>query len=185
MIVRGSAVPAGARRIVRRRRLRAAFGGALVPVFVLGLALIPADAPRAADRTDDVPFSQTSDGRTAKRLAKARKEIKKRDYDDAVKLLTRVVRDQPENADAHNLLGYSYRKLGQLDPAREHYDRALELDPKHKGALEYLGELYLQTGDLKAAEGLLERLAAACPDGCEERQDLAEEIAEFKNKAGG
>ncbi len=167
-------------------RKKPALEFALVPLFVLALTLgIPANAPRAAGGGDDVPFSQTREGRTAKRLAKARKEIKKRDYKDAVKLLTRVVRDQPKNADAYNLLGFSSRKLDKLETAKKHYDRALAIDPEHKGALEYLGELYLETGDLVAAEALLVRLVAACPDGCEERDDLAEEIAGFKKLAGG
>ncbi len=82
-------------------RKKAALDFALVPLFVLALTLgVPANAPRAAGGGDDVPFAQTSEGRTAKRLAKARKEIKKADYKDAIKLLTRVVRDQPDNADA-------------------------------------------------------------------------------------
>ncbi len=97
----------------------------------------------------------------------------------------RAVRDQPKNADAHNLLGFSHRKLDKPETAKKHYDRALAIDPAHKGALEYLGELYLETGDLQAAEALLARLVAACPDGCEERDDLAEEIAAFKKLAGG
>ncbi len=159
-----------------------------VGALALGLAVGAAtwsDAPRAADRDDNVPFSQTSDARTAKRLAKARKEIKKADYEDAVKLLTRVVRDQPETADAHNLLGFSYRKLDDLAAAKKHYDRALAIDPDHKGALEYLGELYLEIGDLEDAEALLARLIAACPNGCEERDDLTVEIAAFKKLAGG
>ena len=165
---------------------RAALDFAVVPLF--GLALTPGvavNAPRAAYRDDDVPFSQTSEGRTAKRLAKPRKEIKKADYKDAVKLLRRVVRDQPDNADAHNLLGFSTRKLDDLETAKKHYDRALAIDPDHKGALEYLGELYLETGDLEGAEALLARLIAACPDDCEERDDLAMEIAAFKKLAGG
>ncbi len=161
--------------------MRTALDFALVPLFVLALTLgVPANAPRPAGGGDDVPFSQTREGRTAKRLAKARKEIKKADYKDAVKLLTRVVRDQPDNADAYNLLGYSTRKLDDLNVAKANSHRALEINPNHKGALEYLGELYLQTGDLKGAEALLARLAAACPGGCEERQDLTQKIAAFK-----
>ncbi len=168
------------------KRMRAALEFALVPLFVLALTLgVPANAPRAAGGGDDVPFSQTREGRTAKRLAKARKEIKKADYKDAVKLLTRVVRDQSDNADAYNLLGYSYRKLDDLKTAKANYDWALEIDPKHRGALEYLGELYLETGEVEAAEALLARLIAACPDGCEERDDLTEEIVAFKKLAGG
>ncbi len=115
---------------------------------------------------------KASEDKTAKRYAKAVKEIKKGDYKDAIKLLEKVVRKQPKNADAYNLLGFSHRKLEKFDTARKHYARALKLDPNHKGALEYLGELNLQTGDLKGAEALLTRLAAACPGGCEQREYL-------------
>lgn len=156
-----------------------------VGALALGLAVGAAAWSATAQAAGSTSSSKSSSGdRAAKHYAKAVKEIKKGDYDDAIDLLRKVVNKQPKNADAHNLLGFSYRKLGKFDPARKHYARALKLDPKHKGALEYLGELHLQTGDLKGAEALLTRLAAACPGGCEEREDLTEQIAAFKKKAG-
>ncbi len=81
---------------------------------------------------------------------------------------------EPKDADALNLLGYAYRKLGRYDEARVYYDRALTEDPAHLGALEYLGELELETGNADAARALLVNLRAACPDGCLELDDLLE-----------
>ncbi len=156
-----------------------------VGALTLGLAVGAAAWSATAQAAGSSSSSKSSSGdRAAKRYAKAVKEIKKGDFDDAIDLLRKVVKKQPDNADAHNLLGFSYRKLGKFDPARKHYARALEINPKHKGALEYLGELHLQTGDLKGAEALLARLAAACPGGCEEREDLTVKIAAYRKKAG-
>ena len=81
---------------------------------------------------------------------------------------------EPKDADALNLLGYAFRKLKRYTEAREFYDRALAVDPAHKGALEYLGELELETGHPDAARALLIRLQAVCPDGCHELEDLLE-----------
>lgn len=157
-----------------------------VGALTLGLAVGAAAWSATAQAAGSTSSSKSSSGdRAAKRYAKAVKEIKKGDFDDAIDLLRKVVKKQPKNADAHNLLGFSYRKLGKFDPARKHYARALEINPKHKGALEYLGELHLQTGDLKGAEALLARLAAACPRGCEEKDDLTERVVAYKKRTGG
>ena len=71
-----------------------------------------------------------------------------------------LLEDDVFEADALNLMGYAYRKLGNFAGSREYYTRALTLDPRHKGALEYMGELELQTGDPVAARALLARLEA-------------------------
>jgi Flp pilus assembly protein TadD len=127
----------------------------------------------------------TSEDETQKRYDKAVREIKKGDYDDAIELLEKVVRKQPNNADAYNYLGFSHRKLKDFEPAYKYYVKALQIDPNHKGALEYLGELYLETGDVENAEAMLARLKAACPTGCPEQDDLSEMIASHKQRSGG
>lgn len=87
----------------------------------------------------------------------------------------RPLTDKPElTADVQNLLGYAYRKLGRFDESRTHYVRALTADPKHKGALEYMGELELQVGNVAAARVLLARLRGVCETGCPELDDLIE-----------
>ena len=93
-----------------------------------------------------------------------------------------MVRREGGNADAHNLLGFSYRKSGDFERALRHYGIALGIDPGHKGAHEYIGEAYLETGDLAAAEEHLRALAGLCPSGCEELADLERAVRAYKRK---
>ncbi len=109
-------------------------------------------------------------------LSKAREDIEGEDYWAAISRLNDVVTSDPRNADAHNLLGFSYRKVKNFESAERSYQRALRLDPEHKGALEYMGELYLETDRRAQAEELLAQLERLCPQGCEELDDLRQAI---------
>jgi len=102
----------------------------------------------------------------------ARAQIKKQRWADAIATLRVVLEAEPNNADANNLMGYSLRKSGNLQRAEGFYLKALKLSPKHKGANEYLGELYVETGNLAKAKARLEVLESICGTGCEEYQDL-------------
>ena len=108
------------------------------------------------------------------------KAVNAKDYKSAVTYLSKALEKDPNNADTHNLLGYSYRKLGNTNKAFEHYQIALRINPKHRGANEYLGELYLETGQLGKAEERLAVLDQACPWGCEEYDDLKEAVERYK-----
>ncbi|HYD97888.1 MAG TPA: tetratricopeptide repeat protein [Alphaproteobacteria bacterium] len=112
-------------------------------------------------------------------LAAAEALIKQEKYAEAIPDLREAARLAPKNADVFNWLGYTHRKTGQYDAALGYYTQALTLDPRHKGAHEYLGELYLETRQLPKAEALLANLATICTD-CEEYQELAEAVAKFK-----
>jgi Flp pilus assembly protein TadD len=70
-----------------------------------------------------------------------KKAVKKGDFQSALGHLNKANEKNPRNADINNLLGYSYRKLGDTDRAFEHYRIALQIDPKHRGANEYLRAL--------------------------------------------
>jgi Flp pilus assembly protein TadD len=107
--------------------------------------------------------------------------IQAKDYARAIPLLDRVVAKDAKNADALNYLGYSLRETGKLDAALGYYEKALAVDPKHRGAHEYLGELYLQKGDVKSAEVQLAKLDDICTFGCEEYRALKRKIAAFKS----
>lgn len=99
----------------------------------------------------------------------------------AIEMLWQYLESNPDDADGYNLLGYSYRKNQKFDLAKKSYDRALAIEPEHKGAHEYLGELYLQTGQLEKAEAQLEKLAQICGlEGCTEYEELRVAIADFK-----
>ena len=81
-------------------------------------------------------------------------------------------------------MGFALRKSGKFDAAELAYAQALRLDPHHRGALEYQGELFLALSDLTAAEANLARLAALCPGGCDERAELAAAITKWRMGAG-
>lgn len=75
--------------------------------------------------------------------------------------------------DILNYLGYSNRKLGRMAEAQDYYGQALKLDPNHLGANEYLGELYLEIGEIGKAKRRLKRLDNLCAFACAEREALA------------
>ena len=102
--------------------------------------------------------------------------IRREAWPEAEARLRSIASVADDVADVWSLLGFSRRKLGRFDAAETAYDRALALDPGHLGALEYLGELRLEQGNVEAAQALLRRLEALCPFGCEERTELAEAI---------
>src|SRR5712692_112227 len=70
------------------------------------------------------------------------KAVEAKDFKAALAPLTKAVQETPNDADVQNLLGYSYRKLGDFDKAIEHYRLALKIEPNHRGAHEYMGELH-------------------------------------------
>jgi Flp pilus assembly protein TadD len=107
-------------------------------------------------------------------LAKARELIAKKDWGTAVTTLERFTRANPANADGFNLLGYSYRNLKRYDDALVAYKQALTLDPKHRGAHEYIGIAYIQMGQLDKAKEHLDALDKICLFSCEEYRDLKE-----------
>ena len=112
-------------------------------------------------------------------LAAAVAEIEAQDYAGAIEILDQVILQESGNADAHNYLGYSHRKLGNTDMALQHYKRALQIEPNHVGANEYLGELYLELGDLPKAEQRLAVLESVCP-ACEESAELRALVDAYK-----
>ena len=114
------------------------------------------------------------------KLSAARARIAAKDWPGAVDELKRA--NDPTSADWNNLMGYSLRKAGAANAAESerYYNEALRIDPKHKGALEYSGELYLMMGDLPKAEQRLAALDKACFLPCEEYKDLKNAVARYK-----
>ena len=94
-------------------------------------------------------------------------------------LSSAALRDS-RNADIQNYLGYAYRHTGQFDLAFKHYARALQLNPRHRGAHEYVGEAYLMVNNLAKAEEHLAALGRICLIPCEEFDELKEKIEAHK-----
>jgi tetratricopeptide (TPR) repeat protein len=86
------------------------------------------------------------------------------------------------DADVMNLLGYSNRKLKNYDAALKYYQLALSINPKHKDANEYLGELYLETSQLDKAKERLAVLDDVCFFSCSEYKTLKRAIEEYEKK---
>ena len=113
-------------------------------------------------------------------LAAARSRIRANSWPAAIDELRRV--NATDNADWNNLMGFALRKQASpdLDGAQRFYDTALKLNPQHRGALEYSGELALMKGNLPTAESRLVALAEVCKTPCEELADLKKAVAKFK-----
>jgi len=106
--------------------------------------------------------------------------MKDEQWSAAIGLLNPMAADEPDNADVQNLLGYAHRKLERFDEALTYYTRALEIDPRHRGALEYSGQLFLDTNQLEKAEARLERLSDACLFTCKEKRSLKRAIKKYR-----
>lgn len=116
--------------------------------------------------------SSTSGTPTNPDYTAAERAVKAANYADATTLLAKVLAHDPKNADAWNYLGFSNRKLGKFPDALADYEKALVINPDHLGANEYLGEFYLETGDLAKAKERLAKLDKLCTFGCEEYRTL-------------
>lgn len=115
--------------------------------------------------------------------AAGKQALARKDWQEATGRLARAALRYPDDADLQNDLGYAYRNQARYPQAFEHYKRALAIDPRHKGAHEYIGEAYLKVGDLASAEKHLAALKELCPLSCEQLEDLAREVAEFRKGA--
>jgi Flp pilus assembly protein TadD len=114
--------------------------------------------------------------------AAGKKALEAKEWPEAIRRFSIAARRDPDNADLQNYLGYSHRNLRQYELAFAHYKRAIELNPRHRGAHEYIGEAYLQVGDLPNAERHLAALRDICLLPCEELADLEKAVAQYKAK---
>ena len=121
--------------------------------------------------------------RDAPDLTSVRAKIRAKDFKAAIAELTPML-ETHQHADVYNLMGFSLRKSGDPKQAYTFYCKALDFDPEHKGALEYLGELYVETGQVDKARENVVLLKKLCPSGCEELADLELAVASASPKAG-
>lgn len=133
------------------------------------LTVVPVVLSVPAYAVDNIEGSDAPD------LTAVKAKIDAKDYAGALAELRDLSQDT-QQPDVYNLLGFTLRKTGDYKTALTYYTKALELKPDHKAAREYLGELYVETGDMAKAREQLASLAQLCPAGCEERADLQRAI---------
>jgi tetratricopeptide (TPR) repeat protein len=141
--------------------------GLSLSLLLAGL-LLPTNSALAVDNVTS---------RDAPDLTSVRAKIKAKDFKGALAELTPMLQTYL-HADVYNLMGFSLRKIGDQKQAYTFYRKALDFDPQHKGALEYLGELYVETGQIDKARENVAQLKKLCPGGCDELVDLEKTIAE-------
>jgi tetratricopeptide (TPR) repeat protein len=135
--------------------------------LLLAGAAVPVTSAYAVDNTTT---------RDAPDLTSVRAKIKAKDFKAALAELTPLSQTNL-HADVYNLMGFCLRKTGDYKQAYTFYRKALDFDPEHKGALEYLGELYVETGQIDKAKEHVALLKKLCPGGCEELTDLEQAVA--------
>ncbi len=104
----------------------------------------------------------------------------KKNWTEAVKRFHQAALRDPDSADLNNYLGYSYRNLKQMDLALKYYKRSIQINPRHRGAHEYIGEAYLMMHDLPNAEKHLAALRNICLLPCEELTDLEKAVVAYR-----
>jgi tetratricopeptide (TPR) repeat protein len=138
--------------------------------LVIGVGLAPMLLAAPANAVDNMTSSDAPD------LTSVRAKLAAKNYTAALSELRNLAEDV-QQADVYNLLGFALRKTGDFKTSLTYYTKALEMQPDHKAAREYLGELYVETGNMEKAKEQLDALARLCPGGCEEREDLQKAIS--------
>jgi tetratricopeptide (TPR) repeat protein len=149
--------------------------------IILALILIGVPAPAGAVMSgDESARAPSSDADYAAGVT----AFEHGDWAGVIEHMTKVIERRPWHDNAHSLMGFAYRKQGDYARSLQFYDQALALNPHNRGALEYLGEAYLEMGQPEQAKGALDRLATECrriavgfsngdwQTGCEEWQEL-------------
>jgi tetratricopeptide (TPR) repeat protein len=123
----------------------------------------PACAPQNGQHSDDQIYE------------KAYWSAKNGDYQAALDMAARAA--NKEDPRILRVTGFATRKLGDVDAAMPYYQKALEINPGDTKTRQYLGEAYLQLGDLASARGQLREIEHDCGVSCEDYQSLADAIA--------
>ena len=145
-------------------------------IIALLIACAAAPALSRAEASDD---ARTRIAAARVEYDRARKAIDRMDWKSAIVSLEAAASHDPQDAEFQNLLGFAHRNNGNMEAAFRHYFRALELNPYHRGAHEYIGRAYLMSDKPEKAVEHLKLLERQCPDGCRERELLRRAIDDY------
>jgi cytochrome c-type biogenesis protein CcmH/NrfG len=159
---------------MKGKRMKAAIRPLIIALLALPVAVLAAGDPAGSEAKPADPV-----------LASVKDFTSRKDYAGAAGVLRAALAKSPGNADYHNLYAYCLRKgpTPDMDEVFKHYNEALRIDPRHRAALEYLGEAYLMVGKPQKAREQLTQLDRLCLFGCEEYDDLKKAIAEYERTA--
>jgi tetratricopeptide (TPR) repeat protein len=151
--------------------------------FFVYLSILAALLIRGAAHAADTGPGATAEPKDPV-LEKVSAATKRQDWAGAVGVLKDALSADPSNANYHNLYAYAIRKGANPDMnlVFKHYNEALRIDPKHRGAHEYIGEAYLMVGNVAKAKEHLGALDKLCFFPCIEYTDLKKAIAEYEKK---
>ena len=177
------------RKSARANAVRRAWLGAVV--LLAGLGVLAGRALADAECGDTEPPKATKGAcpagykYSAKKKGCATEAVALADeghFREALDLLTRIKKQ--EQSRVLNMVGYTTRKLGDVDKGLDYYQRALALDPNYLRAREYLGEGYLQKGDVAKAKEQLTAISERCAGPCEEYGKLEQAIVSYIAEGG-
>ncbi len=131
--------------------------------IILTILFLSSASFAAGTSYDDDNSSVSASEQVTKLYNKAYELVYNKKFDKSIKLLEKIAKRKDlgeKKADVYNLLGFSYRKHSEpnLDKAFDAYQIALEVNPEHLGAHEYLGELYITLGNMNKANEMLLKL---------------------------
>jgi tetratricopeptide (TPR) repeat protein len=109
-------------------------------------------------------------------FAAGKKALAKSEWTNAITALNFAAMRDPRNADIQNYIGYAHWRAGGVGPAMGHFQQALAINPRHRGAHEHLGELFLTLKDAAQAEAHLAALKQICLIPCQEFANLQQAI---------
>ena len=147
-----------------------------VALIAVAITLGAMSLTTGAEPYEDNPSAAASDPD----YAAGKAAMDQKNWPEAVKRFQQAALRDPESADLHNYLGFSYRNLKQMDLAFKFYKRSIQLNPRHRGAHEYIGEAYLMVNDLANAEKHLAALRNICLLPCEELADLEKAVKDYR-----
>ena len=152
----------------------------LLPFLLAAFTALPGAVLAAGGGSDPAPLAAPKDPV----IQRAETAIDRKDWAGAQTALREGLQSNSRNADYHNLLAYSIRKGPNPDMSQvfQHYNEALSINPKHKGAHEYLGEAYLMVGNVAKAKEHLAQLDKLCFFGCSEFTELKNAIGDYEKR---
>ena len=147
----------------------------VVSIFLISNSFAAGSSDSGSSKTKTQYDMAVTHIKSAKKFEEKDKlEKAKKSYKKAQKLLVQSNKKFPNKANTLNYLGFTTRKLGDYENGEKYYLQGLQIDPKHKGINEYLGELYVATNRHNLA---IERLEVLKGCNCREYDDLKAIIA--------